>query len=51
MRNNRLLVLVQAHEDELFTNGAINSVNAACAAYGLTATIAEINGLRMVSDT
>ena len=29
MRNNRLLVLVQAHEDELFTNAAINSVNAA----------------------
>ena len=50
VRNNRLLVLVQAHKDELFTNGAINSVNAAYASYGLTATIAEIDGLRMVSE-
>ena len=42
-RNNRLLVLIQAHEDELFTNAVINSVNAARASYGLNATIAEID--------
>ena len=50
-RNNRLLVLVQAHEDELFTNAAINSVNAARASYGLNASIAEIDSrFRMVSE-
>ena len=37
-RNNRVLVLVQAHEDQLFTNAAINAVNAARAYYGLTVT-------------
>ena len=51
IRNNRLLVLVQAHEDELFTNAAINSVNAARASYGLNATIAEIDPrFRMISE-
>ena len=50
MRNNRLLVLVQAHEDELFTNAAINSVNAARASYGLNASIVEIDPrFRMIS--
>ena len=50
-RNNRVLVLVQAHEDELFTNAAINSVNAARASYGLIASIAEIDpGFRMISE-
>ena len=50
-RNNRLLVLVQAHEDELFTNAAINSVNAACASYGVNARIAEIDPrFRMISE-
>ena len=50
-RNNRLLVLVQAHEDELFTNAAINSVNAARASYGLNASVAEIDPrFRMISE-
>ena len=50
-RNNRLLVLVQAHEDELFTNAAINSVNAACASYGLNASVVEIDPrFRMISE-
>ena len=35
-RNNRLLVVMGHHEDELFINAAINSVNAARATYGLT---------------
>ena len=34
VRNNRLLVIVDAHEDEFFTNLAINSVNAARSSYG-----------------
>ena len=50
-RNNRLLVLVQRHEDEMFVNAAINSVNAACASYGVIASIAEIDPrFRMVSE-
>ena len=50
-RNNRLLVLVQKHEDELFINAAINSVNAAIASYGVTASIVEIDPrFRMVSE-
>lgn len=50
-RNNRLLVLIQSHEDELFTNAAINSVNAARASYGLNAKVAEIDPkLRMTSE-
>ena len=51
-RSNRLLVVMQAHQDELFTNAAINSVNAARASYGLR--VAEIvsidSGFRMVSE-
>ena len=35
-RNNRLLVVLGHHQDELFINAAINSVNAARATYGLT---------------
>ena len=51
MRNNRLLVLIQAHEDELFTNAAINSVNAARASYGLNATVVEVDPrFRMISE-
>ena len=50
-RNNRLLVLMQAHEDEMFTNAAINSVNAARASYGLNATVAEIDRkFKMISE-
>lgn len=35
VRRNRLLVVLGAHEDELFINAAINSVNAARSSYGL----------------
>ena len=35
VRRNRLLVVLGHHEDELFTNAAINSVNAARSSYGL----------------
>ena len=35
VRNNRMLVVLGAHEDELFIHAAINSVNAARASYGL----------------
>lgn len=50
-RNNRLLVLIQAHEDELFTNAALNSVNAARASYGLNVSVAEIDPrFRMISE-
>lgn len=37
-RSNRVLVLIQAHEDHLFTDAAINAVNAARAYYGLRVT-------------
>ena len=51
VRNNRLLVLVQAHQDEMFTNAAINSVNAARASYGLNASVVEIDPrFRMISE-
>ena len=51
VRNNRLLVFVQAHEDALFTNAAINSVNAARASYGLDAVVVETDRrFRMVSE-
>ena len=39
VRNNRLLALIQAHEDELLTNAAINSVIAARASYGLNVSV------------
>ena len=50
-RQNRVLVLVQDHEDELFKHAAVNSVNAARASYGMNATIAEIDPrFRMISE-
>ncbi len=50
-RNNRLLVLVQSHEESMFPNAAINSVNAARASYGLNADVVEINPkFRMISE-
>ena len=50
VRSNRLLVLIQDHEDEMFTNAAINSVNAARSSYGLNAQICLIDReFRMVS--
>lgn len=35
VRSNRVLVVLDAHEKEIFANAAINAVNAARAAYGL----------------
>jgi hypothetical protein len=35
VRANRVLVIIDAHPDELFTNAAINAVSAARASYGL----------------
>jgi len=35
VRRNRLLVVLGSHDDELFVNAAINSVNAARSSYGL----------------
>ena len=35
VRSNRVLVLIDSHPDEVFVNGAINSVNAARSSYGL----------------
>ena len=52
VRNNRLLVVVGPHEDELFTNAAINSVNAARSSYGLSCPrIVQLDpGLEMCSS-
>lgn len=36
VRSNRVLTVIHAHEDSLFANAAVNSVNAARASYGLT---------------
>ena len=38
VRSNRVLVLIQSHEDKIFTEAAINAVNAARAYYGLHVT-------------
>ena len=35
VRSNRVLVVIDAHSDELFVNAAVNSVSGARAAYGL----------------
>ena len=43
VRNNRLLVLAQGHHDPLFTNAAINSVNAARSSYGLNASVVVLD--------
>ena len=51
VRSNRLLVLVQVHEDDMFTSAAINSVNAARSTYGLDARIVELDPrFRMFSE-
>ena len=51
VRNNRLLVLVQTHSDDVFVNAAINSVNAARVLYGLQASIVQIDSrFRMISE-
>ena len=51
VRNNRLLVLIQAHQDTMFTNAAINSVNAARSSYGLNVSVVELDRrFRMCSE-
>lgn len=52
VRNNRLLVVIGAHSDSLFTNAAINAVNAARSTYGLICpAIVELNApLEMRSE-
>ncbi len=51
VRNNKVLVLAQDHEDEIFTSAAINSVNAARATYGLDAQVILLDPrFRMFSE-
>ena len=51
VRNNRLLVLIQAHQDAMFTNAAVNSVNAARSSYGLNASVVMLDRrFRMCSE-
>ena len=38
VRANRVLVAIDSHRDDLFTNAAVNAVNGARAAYGLSCT-------------
>jgi len=38
VRSNRILAVIEKHHDDLFTNAAINAVNAARASYGLDCT-------------
>ena len=38
VRNNRMLIVIAEHHDELFVNAAINAVNGARASYGLRVT-------------
>ena len=46
VRNNRLLVVIDAHWDTLFTNAAVNAVNAARTSYGLICPrIVELDSL------
>lgn len=43
VRANRVLVVIEAHRDELFTNAAVNAVSGARAAYGLTAEVVSLD--------
>ena len=51
-KSNRVLVLIQSHEDQMFTDAAINAVNAARAYYGLHVTeVMSIDSrFRMVAE-
>lgn len=51
-RSNRVLVLIQSHEDQIFVDAAINAVNAARAYYGLRVTevITIDPGFRMIAE-
>ena len=42
-RSNRVLVLIQQHEDQVFTDAAINAINAARVYYGLR--VSEVVGI------
>ena len=52
VRSNRILVLIQSHEDEISIEAAINAVNAARACYGLVITDVVLIDprFRMVSE-
>lgn len=52
VRSNRVLALLQSHEDHVFTDAAINAVNAARAYYGLhvTEVVAIDSRLRMIAE-
>ena len=51
VRSNRLLVVVDAHEDRLFAHAAVNAVSAARASYGLPgAAVVELEP-RLVMDS
>lgn len=39
VRANKVLVVIESHRDELFTNAAVNAVSGARAAYGLAAEV------------
>ena len=51
-RSNRVLVLVQSHSEQIFTDLAINAVNAARAYFGLTVTeVVQVDSnFRMISE-
>ncbi len=52
VRSNRLLVIVQDHEDRIFTDAAVNAVNAARAYFGVS--VAEVvmvgSGFKMAGE-
>ena len=50
-RSNRLLIILEDHPDRMFTDAAVNAVNAARSTYGLrVAGIAELKGLRIAAE-
>ena len=51
VRGNRLLVVIDSHEDELFRHAAINSVSAARASYGLSGGDVIELGTPLVMDS
>ena len=52
VRSNRVLVLVQSHQDHMFTDAAVNAVNAARAYYGLIVTevVTLDSSFRMIGE-
>ena len=51
VRGNRVLVVVDAHPDDLFTHAAVNAVSAARASYGLFGGEVVELGARLVMDS